>query len=64
MFVNKRATASIKNNWKEFEDVHELLRITSDSKLTFENHVNKLCKKRSQKLNVLAIIIWHLIKER
>ena len=30
--------------------------LLTDSKLTFENHVNKLCKKASQKPNALARI--------
>ena len=40
----------------EPEDVHELLGITISSKLTFENHINKLCKKASHKLNAVTII--------
>ena len=31
-----------------------LLGITIDSNLTFENHINNICKKASQKLNALA----------
>ena len=31
-----------------------LLGITIDSNLTFENHINNICKKASQKLNTLA----------
>ena len=31
-----------------------LLGITVDSNLTFKNHINKICKRASQKLNVLA----------
>ena len=42
------------------EDMHELLGITIDSKLTFETHINKLCKKASQKLNALAQISNYL----
>ena len=33
-----------------------ILDITIDSKLTFENHINSICKKASQKLNALARI--------
>ena len=54
MFGNKRAIANIDNNCIHSEDVHELLRITRDIKLAFENHTNNLYKKASQKLNVLA----------
>ena len=28
--------------------------ITIDSKLTFENHINNICKRAGQKLNALA----------
>ena len=38
----------------ESEDIHELLGITVDSKLTFETHINKFCQKASHKLNTLA----------
>ena len=44
------------NNYTEAEDVHELLGMTTDSKLTFENHINKFCKKSSQELNAVARI--------
>ena len=37
-------------------DIHELLGITIDSNLTFENHFNKLCEKASQNQNALAQI--------
>ena len=33
-----------------------LLRITIDHELTFDDHVNYLCKKTSLKLNVVASI--------
>ena len=42
------------NNCKNSEEVHELLGITTDAKLTLENHINNLYKKVSQKLNALA----------
>ena len=31
-----------------------LFRITIDSNFTFENHINNICKRASQKLNALA----------
>ena len=34
MSGNKRANAGIDNNCKEYEDVHEFLGTTTDSKLT------------------------------
>ena len=51
-----RATATIDNSYIESEDEQVLLSITIDSNLTFENHINSICKKASQKLNDLARI--------
>ena len=53
---NSRATATIDNSYIESEDEQVLLGITIDSNLTFENHINSICKKASQKLNTLARI--------
>ena len=53
---NSRATATIDNSYSESEDEQVLLGITIDSNLTFENHINSICKKASQKLNALARI--------
>ena len=51
---NSRATATIDNSYTEDEQV--LLGVTIDSNLTFENHINSICKKANQKLNALARI--------
>ena len=53
---NSKATATIDNSYIESEDEQVLLGITIDSNLTFENHINSICKKASQKLNSLARI--------
>ena len=53
---NSRALATIDNSYIESEDEQVLLGITIDSNLTFENHINSICKKASQKLNALARI--------
>ena len=53
---NSGATATTNNSYIESEDEKVLLGITIDSKLTFENHVNSICKNASQKLNTLARI--------
>ena len=50
---NSRVTATIGNSYIELEDE---LGIAINSNLTFENHINRICKKASQKLNTLAII--------
>ena len=52
-----KAVANIGNYCIESsEDMHEFFVILIDSKLTFETHINKLCRKASQKLNFLARI--------
>ena len=53
---NSRATATIDNSYIESEDEQVLLGITIDSTLTFENHINSICKKASQNLYALARI--------
>ena len=50
------AAATVDNSYIESEDEQVLLGITTDSSLTFENHINSICKKASQKLNALARI--------
>ena len=56
MSGNRKAVTNIRTSYIESENLHELLRVTIDSKLTFDNHINKLCKKTSQKLNALVYI--------
>ena len=51
---NVRATAKIDSNYIESEKGQVSLGITIDSNLTFENHINNICKRASQKLNALA----------
>ena len=51
---NVRSKAKIDNNYIESEKEQVLLGIKIDSNLTFENHINNICKKASQKLNALA----------
>ena len=53
---NSRATATIDNSYIESEDEQVLLGATIDSDLTFEGHINNICKTASQKLNALARI--------
>ena len=43
-----KAIANIDNNRIKSENIHKLLGIAIDSKLTFETHINKLYKKASQ----------------
>ena len=53
---NSRTTAMVHKSFIELKDEQVLLGITIDSNLTFENHINSICKKASQKLNVPARI--------
>ena len=53
---NVRATAKVDDNYIESEKEQILLGITIDSNLTFEKHINNICKKASQKLNTLASV--------
>ena len=50
---NSRATATVNNRYSESEDEQVLLGITINSNLAYENHINSICKKASQKLNAL-----------
>ena len=51
---NVKSKAQIDNNYIDSEKEQWLLGITIDSNLTFENHINNICKIASQKLNALA----------
>ena len=42
----------------------KLLGITVDNKLLFEPHLNKLCKKVSQKFHSLARISTHILQKK
>ena len=53
---NKKGIINIDNDSINTEDVHELLGIIIEPKLTFENRIDKLYKKVSQKLYALARI--------
>ena len=53
---NTKHESNIDNNIIKSEPQQELLGITIDSNLSFEDHVNKVCQKTSQKLNALARI--------
>ena len=58
--ANVRATAKIDNNDTGSEKEQVLLGITIDSNLTFENHINNICKRASQKLNALARVVPYM----
>ena len=55
--MGSHTTAKIDNNYIESEEEQVLLGTTIDSNLTFENHINNICKKASQKLNALARVV-------
>ena len=54
--VDNNLTVKIDGNIIESEDEQVLLGVTIDSNLSFNKHVNNLCKKASAKLNALARI--------
>ena len=56
---NKQA-ANIDGHQIISEDEQVLLGVTIDSNLTFESHINNLCKKSSAKLNALARISGYM----
>ena len=56
MSGKQRVITKINNNEDEPQKVEELFRTDMDSTLTFENHINKICKKACQKFDVLARI--------
>ena len=60
VFGNVRATTKIDNNYAESEKEQMLLVITIDSNLTFENHINNICKRASQKLNALPRVASYM----
>ena len=61
---NTKLISNIDNNLTESEKEQVLLGITIDSDLSFEEHINNLCKKASQKLNALARISGYMDIEK
>ena len=55
-----KLTANIDGNVIESEDNQVLLGITIESNLSFNKHINNLCKKASAKLNALARISGYM----
>ena len=61
---NDNVSANIDNHTIISENKNELLGIILGSKLSFEDHINNLCKKASQKLNALAVIAPYMCLEK
>ena len=57
---NSNLTSNIDGNVIESEGNQVLLGITIDSNLSFNKHINNLCKKASPKLNALARIAGYM----
>ena len=57
---NVSLTSNTDNNLIESENEQVLLGVTIDLNLSFEKHINNLCKKASQKLNALARISGYI----
>ena len=60
---NDNVSANIDNHTIISENKNEPLGIILDSKLTFEDHINNLCKKASQKVNALTRIAPYMCLE-
>ena len=61
---NDNVIANIDNHTIISENKNELLGIILDAKLSFEDHINNLRKKASQKLNALARIAPYMCLEK
>ena len=61
---NDNVSANIDNHTIISENKNELLGIILGSKRSFEDHINNLCKKTSQKLNTLARIAPYMCLEK
>ena len=57
---NDNLSGNIDDNTIISENKNEQLGIILDSKLSFENHINNLCKKASQKLNALVRVTSYM----
>ena len=54
LFGNTQLASNIDNNLINSEKEQMYLGISIDSNLSFDEHINNMCKKASQKLNALA----------
>ena len=61
---NDNVSANIDDHTIISENKNELLGIILDSKLSFQDHINNLCKKASQKLNALARVARYVCLEK
>ena len=61
---NDNVSANIDIHTIISENKSELLGIILDSKVSFENHINNLCKRATQKLNALARIAPYMCLEK
>ena len=57
---NNKVTANFNGNIIESEENQVLLGVTIDSNLSFDKHINNLCKNTSAKLNALARIAGYM----
>ena len=57
---NNKQLANIDGHQIISEHEQVLLGVTIDSNLTFETHINNLCKKSSAKLNALARVTCYM----
>ena len=61
---NENKNDNIGDNTILSENKNELLGIILDSKISFEDYINKLCKKTIQKLDTLARVAPNMCLEK
>ena len=61
---NENKSDNIGDNTILSENKNELLGIILDSKISFEDYINKLCKKTIQKLDTLARVAPNMCLEK
>ena len=61
---NNNVSANIDDHIIISEKKNELLGILLDSKPSFKDHINSLCKKSSQKLNALARVAPYMCQKK
>ena len=61
---NDNVSANIDDHISISENKNEIVGIILNLKLSFEDHINKPCKKASQKLNVLARVVSYMCLDK
>ena len=62
--ADNKLKINVKGSLISNETILKLLRVTVDNKLSFEHHINLVCKKVSQKLHALARVSKFISKKK